>query len=59
IDLTPEEQASQKITDEDILFLANIGKRLEDHYQNAQDVERKGRNLHCADSPGNHYQGSI
>lgn len=39
IDLTPEEQASQKITDEDILFLANIGKRLEDHYQIAQDVE--------------------
>jgi len=39
VDLTPEEQASQKITDEDILFLANIGKRLEDHYQSAQDVE--------------------
>jgi len=39
IDLTPEEQASQKITDKDILFLANIGKRLEDHYQSAQDVE--------------------
>lgn len=39
IDLTPEEQASQKIADEDILFLAKIGKRLEDHYQIAQDVE--------------------
>jgi len=39
IDLTPEEQASQKITDKDILFLAKIGKRLEDHYQSAQDVE--------------------
>ncbi|MFC2001503.1 phosphoenolpyruvate synthase [Chloroflexota bacterium] len=39
INLTPEEQAGQKITDEDILFLAKIGKRLEDHYQVAQDVE--------------------
>jgi pyruvate,water dikinase len=39
IDLTPEEQQAQKITDEDIIFLAKIGKRLEDHYGNAQDVE--------------------
>ncbi|MBN1176637.1 MAG: phosphoenolpyruvate synthase [Dehalococcoidales bacterium] len=39
IDLTPEEQNTQKITDEDIVFLAKIGKRLEDHYGNAQDVE--------------------
>ncbi len=39
INLTPEEQARQKITDEDIRFLAEIGKRLEDHYQFPQDVE--------------------
>ncbi len=39
IDLTPEEQNAQKITDADILFLAKIGKRLEDHYGSAQDVE--------------------
>ncbi len=39
IDLTPEEQNAQKITDEDITFLAKIGKRLEDHYGSAQDVE--------------------
>jgi pyruvate,water dikinase len=39
VDLTPEEQARQKITDDDILFLAKIGKRLEDHYQFPQDVE--------------------
>jgi pyruvate,water dikinase len=39
IDLTPKEQASQKITDKDILFLAKIGKTLEDHYAWPQDVE--------------------
>jgi len=39
VDLTPEEQAQQKITDADIIFLAEMGKRLEDHYQFPQDVE--------------------
>ena len=39
VDLTPEEQAQQKITDADIIFLAEIGKRLEDHYQFPQDIE--------------------
>jgi pyruvate,water dikinase len=39
VNLTPEEQARQKITDADIIFLAKIGKRLEDHYQFPQDVE--------------------
>ena len=39
VDLTPEEQARQKITDADILALAKIGKGLEDHYQHPQDVE--------------------
>lgn len=37
--LTPEEQAQQKISDEDIIVLAKIGKRLEDWYQFPQDVE--------------------
>ncbi|MDD4875910.1 MAG: phosphoenolpyruvate synthase [Dehalococcoidales bacterium] len=37
--LTPEEQARQKISDEDIIALAGIGKRLEDWYQFPQDVE--------------------
>ncbi|MDD5338403.1 MAG: phosphoenolpyruvate synthase [Dehalococcoidales bacterium] len=37
--LTPEEQASQKITDDDIIFLAKIGKTLEKHYGHPQDVE--------------------
>lgn len=37
--LTPEEQAQQKISDEDIITLAKIGKRLEDWYQFPQDVE--------------------
>jgi pyruvate,water dikinase len=39
IDLTPEEQKQQKITDGDILALAKIGKSLEDHYQFPQDIE--------------------
>ena len=39
VDLTPEEQSRQKITDEDIITLARIGKGLEDHYQFPQDVE--------------------
>ncbi len=39
VDLTPEEQARQKITDADILLLAEIGKHLEDHYQFPQDIE--------------------
>jgi len=37
--LTPEEQAQQKISDDDIITLAEIGKRLEDHYQFPQDIE--------------------
>jgi pyruvate,water dikinase len=37
--LTKEEQAKQKITDDDILFLAKIGKTLETHYDHPQDVE--------------------
>jgi len=39
IDLTSAEQAKQKITDEDILALARMGKRLEEHYQFPQDIE--------------------
>ena len=39
INLTPEEQARQKITDAEIIALAKIGKKLEDHYEWPQDVE--------------------
>jgi pyruvate,water dikinase len=39
IDLTPEEQAAPKVTDEDVLLLAKIGKTLESHYDFPQDVE--------------------
>ncbi|MFC1980903.1 phosphoenolpyruvate synthase, partial [Chloroflexota bacterium] len=39
IDLTPEEQAKQKISDEDILALATLAMRLEDHYHFPQDIE--------------------
>ncbi len=37
--LTPEEQAQQKISDDDILVLAKIGKHIEDWYQFPQDIE--------------------
>ena len=37
--LTPEEQAQQKISDEDIIALAKIGKYIEDWYQFPQDIE--------------------
>ena len=39
IPLTPAEQASQKIPDEDIVELAKIGNHLEQHYKFPQDVE--------------------
>jgi pyruvate,water dikinase len=39
IDLTPEEQARQKITDAEIIQIAKIGKQLEDHYNFPQDIE--------------------
>jgi pyruvate,water dikinase len=39
INLTPEEQSRQKITDAEIVQLAKIGKQLEDHYQFPQDIE--------------------
>jgi pyruvate,water dikinase len=37
--LTAEEQARQKISDKEIVKLAEIGKRLEEHYQHPQDIE--------------------
>ena len=39
VTLTPEEQAQQKISDDDIIALAKIAKHLEDHYQFPQDIE--------------------
>ena len=39
INLTTEEQAKQKITDNEILHLAKLGKQLEDHYDFPQDIE--------------------
>ena len=39
INLTPEEQAKQKITDSEITQIAKIGKQLEDHYDFPQDIE--------------------
>ncbi len=37
--LTAKEQEEQKISDEDIIALAKIGKHLEDHYKFPQDIE--------------------
>ncbi|MFC2073013.1 phosphoenolpyruvate synthase [Chloroflexota bacterium] len=37
--LTPEEQAQQKISDDEIIALAKMGKHLEEHYQFPQDIE--------------------
>jgi pyruvate,water dikinase len=39
IPLTAQEQAKQKISDEDIILLAQLGKRLEEHYKFPQDIE--------------------
>ena len=39
IALTPEEQANQKINDDDIITLAKLGLELEDWYQFPQDIE--------------------
>jgi pyruvate,water dikinase len=37
--LTDKEQEEQKISDEDIIALAKIGKHLEEHYKFPQDIE--------------------
>ncbi len=37
--LTAKEQEEQKVSDEDIITLAKIGKQLEDHYKFPQDIE--------------------
>ncbi|MBI2328777.1 MAG: phosphoenolpyruvate synthase [Chloroflexi bacterium] len=39
VTLTAKEQAQQKISDDDIIALAKIGKQLEEHYQFPQDIE--------------------
>jgi len=37
--LTPSVQSQQKVTDEDIIELAKLGRQLEEHYQFPQDIE--------------------
>ncbi len=39
VTIPPWEQAKQKLTDEEIIALAELGKRLEDLYQFPQDIE--------------------
>ena len=38
-DLTPERGKSQKVSDEKILELADLGKKIEEHYGRPQDIE--------------------
>jgi pyruvate,water dikinase len=37
--LAPKEQEKQKISDDDIITLARLGRQLEEHYQFPQDIE--------------------
>jgi pyruvate,water dikinase len=39
VPLTPAQQAEQKLTDDEIISLAEIGKRIEDWYHFPQDIE--------------------
>lgn len=39
VDLSPSNQSQQKISDEDIIHLAKLGKQLEEHYHFPQDIE--------------------
>jgi pyruvate,water dikinase len=39
VPLTPAQQAEQKLSDDEIVSLAEIGKRIEDWYQFPQDIE--------------------
>lgn len=39
VDLSPSNQSRQKISDEDIIHLARLGKQLEEHYHFPQDIE--------------------
>ena len=47
VDILEAEQAKQKFSDDDILALAKIGKRIEDHYDFPQDIEwaKEGEDL--------------
>ncbi|MCD6360068.1 MAG: phosphoenolpyruvate synthase [Armatimonadetes bacterium] len=48
VPLKPEEQTTQKISDQDILKVAKLGKQLEEHYQFPQDIEwaKEGENIY-------------
>jgi pyruvate,water dikinase len=39
VEIPPEEQTRQKVTDEEIVEIAKLGKRLEEWYQFPQDIE--------------------
>ncbi len=39
VPLAPLEQTQQKLTDDDIIQLARLGKQIEEHYQFPQDIE--------------------
>lgn len=39
VDLPPEQRGKQKLTDEEIVALARIGRKVEEHYGSIQDIE--------------------
>jgi len=39
VPLSPLSQSQQKVSDEDILYIARLGKQIEEHYQFPQDIE--------------------
>jgi len=52
VPLLPLEQTQQKLTDDDIVQLARLGKQIEDHYQFPQDIEwaKEGNELFIVQS---------
>ncbi len=51
-DIPPEVQKAQKLSDRDILSLADLGKKIEEHYHFPQDIEwaKEGKNLYIVQS---------
>lgn len=48
VSVSPEMQAQQKLSDDEVIELAKIGRHIEDHYQFPQDIEwaKEGKELY-------------